>query len=105
MKRKLPIKKVPAELHVLRFPAATERRIGPHCLNCSLPLSVLQPDLDSPERLLGVCEQCKGWFLIDLIPDRREGLLWRLPDTETIRRLSLEGSSDPASGESDRRDL
>jgi hypothetical protein len=82
---------------VLRFPAAVERPVRPHCLNCSQPLSLSQPDLDSPERLLGVCGQCKRWFLIDLIADQTEGLLWRLPDIEVIRQLSLDAPSEGTS--------
>jgi hypothetical protein len=90
MKRGLQIKKVSADLHVLRFPAPDEHPISAECLNCSVPLSLSQPDLNSPERLLGVCENCKHWFLIDLIPDQTAGLLWRLPDSEVIRQLTFE---------------
>jgi hypothetical protein len=93
MKRDRPIKKISANLDVLLFPAAVERPVRPQCLNCSLPLALSQPDQDSPERLLGVCEQCKQWFLIDLIPDHSKGILWRLPDIEVIRQLTFETSN------------
>jgi hypothetical protein len=96
MKRDLPIKKVPTELEVLHFPAPGTKPVGPLCLNCSLPLFLSQPDLDAPERLLGVCGQCKSWFLVDLIPDQRQGIIWRLPDIEVIQRLSVE--SPPKKG-------
>jgi hypothetical protein len=46
--------------------------------------------MNSPERLLGVCGQCKHWFLIDLIPNQTEGILCRLPDIKLIRQLSVE---------------
>jgi len=104
MQRDLPVKKVSADLDVLRFPAAVERPVRAHCLNCSLPLSLSQPDLNSPERLLGVCEHCKHWFLIDLIPDLTEGILWRLPDIEVIRELSFENSAQGPSTKSSERD-
>ena len=93
MKRALPIKKVSADLDVLRFPTPDEHAIGAQCLNCSLPLALSQPDLNSPDRLLGVCEECKRWFLVDLIPGETEGFLWRLPDVEVIRHLSFEKPS------------
>jgi len=93
MKRDNAIKKVAAHLDVLRFPVAVERPAGAHCLNCSAPLSLSQPDLASPDRLLGVCERCKHWFLIDLVPDMSEGLMCRLPDIEVIRSLSRENPS------------
>ena len=95
MKPGHPIKKVSANLDVLRFPVPVERPAGAHCLNCSSPLSLCQPDLESPDRLLGVCKRCKHWFLIDLIPDRTEGILCRLPDIEVIRSLSR---ANPAQG-------
>jgi hypothetical protein len=94
MKRRLPVKKTSAALDMLRFPTADEHPITAQCLNCSLPLSLSQPDVNSPERLLGVCEHCKHWFLIDLIPDLTEGVLWRLPNTEVIRQLSFENPSE-----------
>jgi hypothetical protein len=96
MKRERLIKKVSADLDLLRFPAAVEHPVSAHCLNCSLPLSLCQPDLNSPERLLGICERCKHWFLIDLIPDLTEGVLSRLPDIEVIRSLSVESVSNEA---------
>jgi hypothetical protein len=104
MKKGHIVKKVSAELDVLRFPSAVRHRIGAHCLKCSLPLSLFQPDLSSPERLLGICERCKHWFLIDLIPDLTEGVLSRLPDIEVIRQLSLEDPSEETSKKSKNRD-
>jgi hypothetical protein len=97
MKRKVRVKRVATELDVLRFPAAVERPVRAHCLNCDLPLSLSQPDLRSPDRLLGVCEQCKYWFFIHLIPDQTEGILCRLPDVEVIRQLSLDDPSEEPS--------
>ena len=90
MKRPFPIRKVAAELDVLRFPAAVERPVRAHCLQCDSPLSLSQPDLGSPDRLLGVCEHCSHWFFIHLIADQTEGILCRLPDIEVIRQLSFD---------------
>jgi hypothetical protein len=93
MKHDNPIKKISANLDVLRFPATDERPVRAHCLNCSLPLSLSQPDVHSPDRLLGVCPQCNRWFFIHLLLEQTEGLLWRLPDVDLIRQLSFD---DPA---------
>jgi hypothetical protein len=103
MQRDSVVKKVTAELEMLHFPAAVEQSIGAHCLSCSLPLSLSQPDLDTPSRLLGVCEHCKHWFFIELIPEQTEGVLWRLPDIETIRHLSIDDSSGPIAKKRQRR--
>jgi hypothetical protein len=94
MKAERLVKKVSARLDVLRFPVTVERSAAALCLNCSSPLSLTQPDLKSPDRLLGVCEQCKHWFLIDLIPDMTEGIMCRLPPIEVIRSLSHENPSE-----------
>ncbi len=74
MKSRRLIKKVSAELEVLQFSAAVELH-ALKCPYCSLPLSLSQPDLTSPERLIGVCETCKHWFLIDILPARALGLV------------------------------
>ena len=90
METNRPVRKVTANLEILRFPTPFASSVGANCLNCSWPLSLSQPDLNSPERLLGVCEQCKHWFLIDLIPEQSEGIIARLPETQIIRSLSHE---------------
>jgi hypothetical protein len=82
------VKKVSAPLDVLHFPTATENPNGPSCLNCSSRLSLSQPDMELPERLLGICEQCKRWFLIDMVSDQGEGTMVRLPEAHVIRSLS-----------------
>jgi hypothetical protein len=95
MKPQRLVKSVAAKLDLLRFPAPPARAVRACCLHCSSPLALHQPDPDSPERLLGVCERCKHWFLIDLPPKQSEGVMVRLPDTEVIRDLSHE---DPSHG-------
>ena len=50
--------------------------------------------MELPERLLGVCESCKHWYLIDLVPDVSQGVMVMLPDNEVIRELSRPNPSD-----------
>jgi hypothetical protein len=54
------------------------------CLGCESPLELHQPDGNAPHRLLGTCDICGCWHLIDcdgavivLLPDATE-----LRDTE-----------------------
>ena len=49
---------------------------GAPCLRCGAALELHQPDGDAPQRLLGTCDACGGWHLIDgdgsvvvLLPD------------------------------------
>ena len=88
MKHDRSIKKVSTHLDVLHFPAPVEKTKDPSCLNCSSPLSLSQPDLDMPDRLLGICEHCKNWFLIDIVADQGEGTMVRLPEAQVIRTLA-----------------
>jgi hypothetical protein len=43
---------------------------------CHAPLDLHQPDAGRPDRLLGTCEACNAWLLVD----RRGGLMLLLPD-------------------------
>jgi hypothetical protein len=82
------VKKIVAHLDVLRFPTSHNNIDGTCCLNCSWQLSLSQPDSELPDRLIGVCERCKHWFLIDLIPESGEGIMSKLPESQVIRNLS-----------------
>jgi len=93
MKPDRPLKSISAELIVLRFPAINPDTISVRCVHCSTPLTLHQPDPGLPERLLGTCERCKHWFLMDLLPDQTNGVLVRLPDAQVIRELSHEAPS------------
>jgi hypothetical protein len=53
--------------------------------------------MDLPERLLGVCESCKHWYLIDRVRDANEGVMVGLPDIEAVRGLALD-NPPPSAG-------
>jgi hypothetical protein len=86
-------KLVSVNLDVLRFSEHVDRPAQVRCLNCSTALTLHQPDLNVPERLLGTCEKCKHWFLVDILPTTAEGVLLRLPDVQVIRDLTQADSS------------
>jgi hypothetical protein len=52
------------------------------CPRCRSSLEFHQPDPDLSERLLGVCEGCKVWHLVDVAG----GVMVPLPDEELFRR-------------------
>jgi hypothetical protein len=35
------------------------------CPRCGADLSLHQPDLDQPQRLLATCPECRSWYLVD----------------------------------------
>jgi hypothetical protein len=51
------------------------------CPRCQAPLALHQPDAELPGRLLGACEACKAWALIDV----EAGLMLLLPDAGDLR--------------------
>jgi hypothetical protein len=62
-------------LYVVSLPSSREAisRVG--CPNCQCELSVHQPDLELPDRMLGTCPECKSWYLMDWV----EGVMLLMP--------------------------
>ena len=50
------------------------------CARCQSELESHQPDVELPERLLGTCEGCGTWYLIDA----DAGVMFALPDVKTL---------------------
>jgi hypothetical protein len=42
---------------------------APFCEFCENELDLHQPDTMSPERLLGTCDECHAWFIIDIFSE------------------------------------
>ncbi len=55
--------------------------LGRGCPICEGFLAIHQPDEQAPHHLVGTCEGCGSWFLID----DAEGLMLRLPTAEDLR--------------------
>ena len=51
------------------------------CPVCRRPLTLHQPDPNWPDRLVGTCEGCRTWLLIDAAA----GVMARLPGEEEFR--------------------
>jgi hypothetical protein len=58
------------------------------CPACDGDLDLHQPDPGDPDRLLGVCEECGDWFLMDLMPDQAEWMVVPLPEVGFFRNSS-----------------
>jgi hypothetical protein len=66
-------------LTMLRFSTLPENSGGGRCINCGVVLELHQPDIGSPDRLVGICETCGSWFVIDLVPGTDEAVMFLLP--------------------------
>ncbi len=50
------------------------------CMQCGESLELHQPDSGFPNRMLGTCDACRTWFLLDLIPGEPAAVMVVLPD-------------------------
>jgi hypothetical protein len=41
---------------------------GSCCEKCGAMLTLYQPDVDQPSRLLGTCDECKSWYVCSRRP-------------------------------------
>jgi hypothetical protein len=63
-------------LDPIRLMCETEDLSEVECPGCHGHVAVHQPDVRLPDRLLGTCESCLAWFLIDAAA----GVMVLLPD-------------------------
>lgn len=67
------------------------------CLHCDEALELCQPESDDPIRLIGTCEACGRWYLLDWQPGSGHGLMLLLPDAEVLRGFFAENDGKRAS--------
>jgi len=68
------------ELIMVRLPSTSGGLSGLSCPHCDHPLELHQPDAAVPDRILGTCDGCKGWYLLDLLPTGTGAVMARLPE-------------------------
>jgi len=70
-------------LDLIRLPFRIEDPTQIICTRCYAELARHQLDIKLPDRMIGTCECCKAWYLIDL----EEGVMVLLPDERDIRGI------------------
>ena len=68
-------------LDLIRMTSGLTDDSGRECPICEGHLAIHQPNEQAPDHLLGTCEGCGTWFLID----EAEELMLRLPREEDLR--------------------
>lgn len=87
---------VPASLDVIPFARAADDPDSIGCPDCGMPLDTHQPDVDSPDRLVGVCLGCRRWYMILADPGEADVLMVLLPDRQWFRAIPVaDGSPGP----------
>jgi hypothetical protein len=71
------------DLRLVRQPLRS-RLDRTRCLTCAEPLDILQPDVRSPDRFLGICPECGAWDLMECQPDARTALMTVLPTLDEL---------------------
>lgn len=88
---------IDSALEVIRLISEAEDFSEIACPECGGRLVIHQPDERLPERLLGTCRSCTGWFVIDAVG----GMALRLPHEFGSGRLGMRpkpGRLDRSSG-------
>ena len=88
------LRTVLSPLDVLPFPHPRVAPVGLPCPHCASPLTLHQLDIELADRLIGSCEACKRWYLVDLAADRDVGVLVGLPGDDAVRALSRENPDE-----------
>jgi hypothetical protein len=57
------------------------------CMSCDIKLDLHQPNLACPDRLLGICEGCQRWYIVDLVPGEEEAVMVLVPDAVFLLRI------------------
>ena len=55
------------------------------CSRCRDHLSLHQPDLQSPARLLGICDGCRRWYLVLMAPGLASAMMVVLPEDQAFQ--------------------
>jgi hypothetical protein len=87
-------RRVPVALDVIPFASPDGSLAWVECLDCREPLGLHQPDDHCPDRLLGICEACRRWFLLLMSPEESLATMVILPEAEWFRAVS-EGEGPP----------
>jgi hypothetical protein len=78
------IRTVDGSLTMVRYSTTPENYDEGRCLACDGSLDLHQPDVQFPDRILGVCERCGNWYLINLLSGTDEALMVAIPDGQTL---------------------
>jgi hypothetical protein len=70
-------------MDLIRLPFHVDEPSNIRCGKCFEELDRHQLDIERPSRMLGTCDSCKSWYLIDL----EEGVMVLLPDGSDLRGL------------------
>jgi hypothetical protein len=76
---------VTVSLELISFSISHDDQPELRCKHCGEDLVLHQPDGQFPGRLLGVCPACRGWSVMDLMPDKDEAIMVLLPGNGYFR--------------------
>ena len=79
-----PDREVASGLKLETIPVRLDDLTSLLCLACRRPLDVHQPDAALPDRMLATCAYCKGWHVVERVPDGVTAVMALLPDLATL---------------------
>ncbi len=78
-------RQVVAPLDIIPLSTSLDGRNRAKCVDCQERLDMHQPEVRTPDRLLGTCSKCGRWFLVLLAIGDLEAVLVTLPDLGRLR--------------------
>ena len=90
---------VPVLLKMKRYLTRPDDLGQVRCLSCDAGLNLHQPDVEFPDRLLGICEKCRCWSVLDLLPFENEVVLVLLPGQDLLHNIESSQAA-PRAGDS-----
>jgi hypothetical protein len=79
---------VPVSLRFASTPIPPDEPVNVFCMECDHRVEIHQPDSELPERMLGTCEYCQTWYLVECDTDAGDAMLILLPDPSQFRNLA-----------------
>lgn len=91
----MPPRVLTLRLAATDVPACPDEHAQACCLHCEEALTLHQPEPEAPRRLLGICEACGNWYLLDWSVGEGDGLMVLLPGPDDLSARFLAGPDGP----------
>ena len=82
-----PEREVSVRLQASTVSTPLDDVISIDCTGCAQSLDLHQPDAALPNRMLGTCEACQAWYLIEFSSEGTSAVILRLPTAGVLHEL------------------
>jgi hypothetical protein len=94
----LGFRKTPVQISVSVVAGGKDHAPPLTCSSCGSEMSIDQPNVDDPDRLLQTCDECGLWFMVDRDPQTGWLAITQLPEPRMIFRAMARAVEAPLNG-------